>query len=158
MTQDPPSRAGRSGQPGSRPCGPGDAVGGSSGTALFVLVAVGVLGAAVLTLTGSGGGDKEAAPTSSDRCGDHHDCAVPPAGPFALTDGVNVRAGPGTTYPSAGTMADGNQGDGRVRHHRRNGQRTEGADQPVGAHHGHHAGGLHHQQYVDTGATIDDRS
>jgi LasA protease len=28
----------------------------------------------------------------------------PPAGPFRITDGVNVRAGPGTSYPAVGTI------------------------------------------------------
>jgi hypothetical protein len=34
---------------------------------------------------------------------------IPPAGPFKVTDGVNVRTGPGTTYPAVGTIELGKE-------------------------------------------------
>lgn len=34
---------------------------------------------------------------------------VPPAGPYKVTDGLNVRAGPGRTFPSIGTIELGKE-------------------------------------------------
>ena len=35
--------------------------------------------------------------------------AIPPAGPFKVTDGVNVRTGPGTSFPKVATIDQGKQ-------------------------------------------------
>jgi len=78
------------------------------GTAVFVVVSVAVVGAAVFTLTGSGGsGDGAAARDTTTHAATSTTAARPPAGPFALTDGVNVRTGPGTNFPSLGTLEKG---------------------------------------------------
>jgi uncharacterized protein YraI len=34
---------------------------------------------------------------------------IPPAGPYKVTDGVNVRTGPSTSYPSVGTIEPGKE-------------------------------------------------
>jgi uncharacterized protein YraI len=34
---------------------------------------------------------------------------LPPAGPYRVTDGVNIRAGPGSTYPALGLIETGNE-------------------------------------------------
>jgi hypothetical protein len=89
------------------------------GLLAFVLV-VAALGAlalvyyAIAALVDSGGnsaGNNTAAGTSAPSPAAESTTTTtttrPPAGPYPLTDGVNVRAGPGTTYPSAGTMTTG---------------------------------------------------
>jgi hypothetical protein len=47
------------------------------------------------------GGSAEATSTTSGLP------PIPPAKPYKVTDGVNIRAGPGTTYPIVGTVETG---------------------------------------------------
>jgi hypothetical protein len=72
------------------------------GFLVFTLVAAGVLGLAYTTVSG---GDDPASVTATVLATTTP--PVPPAGPFAVTAGVNVRSGPGTTYPSVGTVDAG---------------------------------------------------
>jgi hypothetical protein len=81
------------------------------GTAIFVLAAIGVFVAAYLTVSGSGDSGRGRASDQAvgTTAGPTTTTTPPPAGPFVLTDGVNVRTGPGTKYPSRGTIEKGNK-------------------------------------------------
>jgi uncharacterized protein YraI len=74
------------------------------GTLLFVVVALGIIAFAVFALSGSDDPSEEAttttaAPTTSTT--------VPFSAAYNVTDGVNVRQGPGTTFPTVGTVETG---------------------------------------------------
>jgi Bacterial SH3 domain len=137
------------------------------GTVVFVLVAIGVLAAAYFAVSGSGdSGSSGRSADASSGSGPGAGAAAgattttitppPPAGPFVLTDGVNVRTGPGTTFPSLGTISTGNQVmvvcvvDGQT------------VDGPKGPTNkwvkitGTNPAGFVTDQYVDTGAAIGD--
>lgn len=73
------------------------------GALVFVGIAVAVLAIAYTALPGSD--DK-----SADNAASHRPVfatttpPIPPAGPFKVTQGVNVRSGPGTSFPSIATI------------------------------------------------------
>jgi hypothetical protein len=70
------------------------------GFLVFILVAAGVMAVAWSAL--SGGNDPKQVTATSVVVTTTP--AIPPAGPFKVTDGVNVRTGPATSYPSVGTI------------------------------------------------------
>ncbi|HXY93195.1 MAG TPA: SH3 domain-containing protein, partial [Acidimicrobiia bacterium] len=73
----------------------------------LVLVLVGVGSAAVLFGWSPGGSSNPSATdltTTTTTSGLPH---IPPARLYKTTDGVNVRAGPATTYPTIGTIETG---------------------------------------------------
>jgi hypothetical protein len=78
------------------------------GILVFVAAVVGVVVAVYLALAGSGdsGSGRASSPTPSTTVAPTT-TTLKPAGPFVLTDGVNVRTGPGTTFPSRGTITTG---------------------------------------------------
>jgi uncharacterized protein YgiM (DUF1202 family) len=78
------------------------------GVLAFIVVAIVILAIAVMAVTGDG--------SSSGHANDVTPRAVTtvaaprpdhPAGPYKVTDGVNVRAGPGTNYARVGTIEMG---------------------------------------------------
>jgi Bacterial SH3 domain len=78
------------------------------GTALFVAVAIGVFVAAYLFASSSDNSSSKA----SDRSSAATTTTKPPlapAGPFAVTDSVNIREGPGTQYKTVGTIGAGHK-------------------------------------------------
>ena len=76
------------------------------GTLLFVVVAVGVFAAAYFVLVADDSSDRAASTTSAPVT---VTTAPKPAGPYRVTTGVNIRQGPGTTFPSVGTIETGRQ-------------------------------------------------
>ena len=75
------------------------------GTLAF-LAAVGALGYVVATAAGVGkGGDQAAGPTASSAA--TTTSSLPPAGPYRVIEGLNVRAGPGSTFQVVGTITIG---------------------------------------------------
>jgi uncharacterized protein YraI len=81
------------------------------GVLIFLVVAGGVTVLAVNALSGSDHTSKKssAARTSTTVAPTTTAAPRPPAGPFRISDGVNVRTGPGTNYPSLGTLELGTQ-------------------------------------------------
>ena len=75
------------------------------GFAAFLVVAAVVLGLAYASISG---GDDGAGVTASSTIATTTP-PIPPAGPYKVTDGVNVRTGPATTYPSVGTIELGKE-------------------------------------------------
>jgi uncharacterized protein YraI len=75
------------------------------GTLLFVIVAVVIVVVAVLALSGGDDASDEAATTTAAAA--TTTTAPPFAGSYKVTTGVNVRQGPGTTFPTAGTIETG---------------------------------------------------
>jgi hypothetical protein len=74
------------------------------GTLLFLAVAIGIFAAAYFVFVGTDDSSDRAATTSIAVT----TTSVPkPAGPYRVTTGVNVRQGPGTTFPSVGTIETG---------------------------------------------------
>jgi uncharacterized protein YgiM (DUF1202 family) len=76
------------------------------GTLLFVAVAIGVFAAAYLYASNSEDSsnpvsDRARAATTTTKA------PSAPAGPFPVTDSVNIREGPGTQYKTVGTVAAG---------------------------------------------------
>jgi hypothetical protein len=76
------------------------------GALLFVAVAVGVFAAAYLVLVADDSSDRAASTTSAPVT---VTTAPKPAGPYRVTTGVNIRRGPGTTFPSVGAIETGRQ-------------------------------------------------
>lgn len=74
------------------------------GVLLFLVVAVGVFGAAYLTFAPSD--DSKTATRSGDAL-TTTTTVVKPSGPYRVITGVNVRQGPGTTTASVGTIETG---------------------------------------------------
>ena len=77
------------------------------GTLLFVAVAVGVFAAAYFVLVADDSSDRAASTDEPARV--TVTTAPKPAGPYRVTTGVNIRQGPGTTFPSVGTIETGRQ-------------------------------------------------
>jgi uncharacterized protein YraI len=75
------------------------------GSVLFLVVAVGVVAAAYLTLTGDDDSSDEAATTTT--AAGATTTTAPFAGSYRVTTGVNVREGPGTTTRAVGTIETG---------------------------------------------------
>lgn len=73
------------------------------GTLSFVAAVV-ILGI-VIALTLGGDDDEEAGSTATTA--PSTTTTLPPAGPYRVTDGLNVRAGPGVAFPSVGTIEVG---------------------------------------------------
>jgi uncharacterized protein YraI len=122
-----------------------------------VLIAVAVIAAAVLTFTGSSDAPSSTASTRS-LSSTTTTAALPPAGPFALTDGVNVRAGPAATYPSLGTLPTGTKVMVQCVI---TGATVNGPKGPTNLWvriTGTTPVGYVTNEYVDTGAAVDDRS
>jgi hypothetical protein len=78
------------------------------GVALFALVAAVVLTIAFLAVDHSGD-EKDAASRPRRPSTTTTVPLVPPAGPYKVTDGINVRSGPGTAYSIVGTIELGNE-------------------------------------------------
>ncbi len=78
------------------------------GVLIFVVVAAGILGVAYLAVAGpddsSDSSNRSSAPTGPTTT-----TVAPPAGPYRVTTGVNVRSGPGVSFPSVGTIETGHQ-------------------------------------------------
>jgi uncharacterized protein YraI len=72
---------------------------------LFIVVALGIYAFAAFALAGGGDSSDEAATTTTAAA--TTTTAPPFAGSYKVTDGVNVRQGPGTTFPTAGTIEIG---------------------------------------------------
>jgi hypothetical protein len=75
------------------------------GTLLFLLAAAAILATAYFAVAGDDGGDDEASTTATT--GATTTTVVQQVGPFAVTTGVNVRQGPGTSYPQVATIETG---------------------------------------------------
>jgi uncharacterized protein YraI len=75
------------------------------GTLLFIVVAVGIFAIAAFALTRNDDSSDEATTTTAAAA--TTTTAPPFAGSYKVTDGVNVRQGPGTTFPTAGTIETG---------------------------------------------------
>jgi hypothetical protein len=75
------------------------------GVLVFLLVAAGVLAATYLSLAGPDDSSKDATRPSTELT--TTTTGPPVAGPYRVTTGVNIRQGPGTTYPSVGTIETG---------------------------------------------------
>jgi uncharacterized protein YraI len=74
------------------------------GTLLFLAVAIGVFATAYVALFGDDSSDNAATTTSALVT----TTTVPkPAGPYRVTTGVNIRQGPGTTFPPVGAIESG---------------------------------------------------
>jgi hypothetical protein len=71
---------------------------------LFLLLVVGGIAAAFALAGGSDKGSARA-PTTTTAASGLPD--IPPAKLYKVTDGVNIRAGPGTTYRAVGTVETG---------------------------------------------------
>jgi uncharacterized protein YraI len=78
-----------------------------SGILLFVVVALGIFAFAAFALTGGDDSRDEATTTTATVAAVTTTTAPPYAGSYKVTDGVNVRQGPGTTFPTAGTIEVG---------------------------------------------------
>ncbi len=75
------------------------------GVLVFFAVAAGVFAAAYFSLVGSDTGSNGAAGRRAPRS---TTTTVPrPTGPYRVVTGVNVRQGPGTNYPTVGTVETG---------------------------------------------------
>jgi hypothetical protein len=75
------------------------------GTLLFFAVAIGIFAAAYFVLIDDDSSDRGAATATS--AGVTSTTVHPAAGPYRVTTGVNVRKGPGTTFPTVGTIETG---------------------------------------------------
>jgi uncharacterized protein YraI len=76
------------------------------GTLLFLAVAIGIFATAYFVFVGTDDSSDPAATASTAIT----TTSVPkPAGPYRVTTGVNVRQGPGTTFPSVGTIETGHE-------------------------------------------------
>jgi hypothetical protein len=76
------------------------------GTLLFLAVAAGVFAAVYFVLVADDSSDRAATPTSAAVT---ITTAPKPAGPYRVTTGVNIRQGPGTTFPAVGAIETGHQ-------------------------------------------------
>jgi uncharacterized protein YgiM (DUF1202 family) len=72
---------------------------------LFLLLVVGGIAAAFALAGGSDEGSARAPTTTTAAGSDLPD--IPPAKSYKVTDGVNIRSGPGTTYRAVGTVETG---------------------------------------------------
>ncbi|MDQ1431482.1 MAG: hypothetical protein QOF40_2084 [Actinomycetota bacterium] len=75
------------------------------GVLLFFVVAIGVFSATYLTFVGSDSSSNNAAAPTAELATTTTGPKV--AGPYRVITGVNVRQGPGTNYPSVGTIQTG---------------------------------------------------
>ena len=75
------------------------------GVFVFLVVAGAVLAAAYVSLAGSDDAANDVTRPTTDLV--TTTTAVPAAGPYRVTTGVNIRQGPGTTFPSVGTIEIG---------------------------------------------------
>jgi hypothetical protein len=75
------------------------------GTLLFLGVAFGVFAGAYFVFIGGDSSGRDAATVTTAAA--TTTTAPKPAGPYRVTTGVNVRQGPGTTFPSVGTIETG---------------------------------------------------
>jgi hypothetical protein len=76
------------------------------GTLLFLAVAVGVFAAAYFVLVADDSSDRADTATSAPVT---TTTAPKAAGPYRVTTGVNIRQGPGTTFPAVGAVETGRQ-------------------------------------------------
>jgi hypothetical protein len=76
------------------------------GTLVFLAIGVGICALAYFTFKGSD--DDSAEPVSSTVLATTTP-PIPPAGPFKVTDGVNVRKGPGTSFERIATIDQGKE-------------------------------------------------
>ena len=72
-----------------------------------MLVAAGVLVAAYFALAGDDGSSGTATTTTSASAGSATTTTAPFSASYAVTTGVNVRQGAGTTFPTVGTVEQG---------------------------------------------------
>lgn len=75
------------------------------GVLVFFAAAVGVFAAAYFALAGPDGSSSDATRPSADLTTTTTGPKV--AGPYRVITGVNIRQGPGTTFPSVGTIETG---------------------------------------------------
>ena len=75
------------------------------GVLVYVLVAGGVLAATYFSVAGSDDSSDDAVSSNPELT--TTTTAVPAAGPYRVITGVNIRQGPGTTFPSVGTIETG---------------------------------------------------
>ena len=75
------------------------------GFLVFALIAAGVLVVAWQVVSG----DDDTSQVTATSVLVTTTPPIPPAGPFKVTDGVNVRTGPATTYPAVGTIELGKE-------------------------------------------------
>jgi uncharacterized protein YraI len=71
-------------------------------------VAIGIFAAAYFVFIGTDDSSSHDAATATTE-GATTTSVPKPAGPYRVTTGVNVRQGPGTTFPSVGTIQTGHQ-------------------------------------------------
>ena len=82
------------------------------GVLVFLAVVIGLGVVVVMATTDSGDSDNTVAGDGGTGAAGSTTTTTtlpPPAGPFKVTDGVNVRAGPGTTFPILGQIELGNE-------------------------------------------------
>jgi uncharacterized protein YgiM (DUF1202 family) len=76
------------------------------GVLAFAIAAVAIGTLAFKELAGPGSGGDAAAPEATSTT---LVSTLPPAGPYKVTDGLNVRTGPGRTFPTVGTIELGKE-------------------------------------------------
>jgi hypothetical protein len=79
------------------------------GTLLFLVVAVGIVAAAYLTLKGDDSPSDGSSTASTASAGSSTSTTAPFSATYTVTTGVNVRQGAGTTFPTVGTVEQGKQ-------------------------------------------------
>jgi len=77
------------------------------GTLAFLLVAAGLVAALVVVFRGDDDSDPEVASTRGGGGEATTTTVVPLAGPYEVTDGLNIRAGPGSSFASFGNIETG---------------------------------------------------
>lgn len=77
------------------------------GLVVFVGVVV-ALGVIVANAVGGGDDNSDSAEQRTTTSAAVTTTTLPPAGPYKVTDGINVRAGPGSTFPVLGQIELGN--------------------------------------------------
>lgn len=75
------------------------------GSLIFVAI---VIALGVVVASAVGGDDDEAKKAAGTGSTASTTTTLPPAGPYRVTDGVNVRAGPGAAFPVLGQIEVGN--------------------------------------------------
>jgi len=77
------------------------------GVVVFLLVALGIIGVAYFAVADPGDDSSGRADSAGSSTSPTTTTVVKPAGPYRVTTGVNVRQGPGTDFPTVGTIETG---------------------------------------------------